>query len=99
MCAHRNAHLTTQPFTHMHVPTAHGALLALRNVHNMLLSCSACRVLHIHVGLYAVHLERWLSLFKPDQLLIWVSATLLCLLLAAQHASKPGTASCIKFLL
>jgi hypothetical protein len=36
--------------------------------------CSACRVLHIHVGLYAVHLERWLSLFKPDQLLIWVSA-------------------------
>ncbi|KAF6264449.1 P-loop containing nucleoside triphosphate hydrolase protein, partial [Scenedesmus sp. NREL 46B-D3] len=30
-------------------------------------------VLHIHVGLYAVHLERWFSHFTPDQLLIWSS--------------------------
>jgi hypothetical protein len=39
----------------------------------MLLTLCACRVLHIHVGLYAVHLERWLSHFRPDQLMIWVS--------------------------
>uniref|UniRef100_A0A383WIM9 Sulfotransferase n=1 Tax=Tetradesmus obliquus TaxID=3088 RepID=A0A383WIM9_TETOB len=30
-------------------------------------------VLHVHVGLYAVHLERWLSHFAPEQLLIWSS--------------------------
>ncbi|WIA28607.1 hypothetical protein OEZ86_011147 [Tetradesmus obliquus] len=30
-------------------------------------------VLHVHVGLYAVHLERWLSHFAPQQLLIWSS--------------------------
>jgi hypothetical protein len=38
-------------------------------------AAAAClrSVLHIHVGLYAVHLERWLSHFRPDQLMIWVS--------------------------
>jgi hypothetical protein len=29
------------------------------------------RVLDIHLGLYALHLERWLSYFAPEQLLIW----------------------------
>lgn len=29
------------------------------------------RVLDIHLGLYALHLERWFSYFQPEQLLIW----------------------------
>ncbi len=37
-------------------------------------AATCCRAMHVHLGLYAVHLERWMALIRPEQLLLWVRA-------------------------